>query len=266
MTRHPDDEDGIGDSGIGDYHAETYGDRYADRYDELHPGATSPTGSLDACVATLARLAGAGPALELGIGTGRVALPLQAAGVEVHGLDASAAMVERLRAKPGGAEIPVTLADFADFHLGRTYPLVFLVFNTLFLLQDQDAQVACFEAVARHLEPGGCFVVEAFVPDLSRFDRGQRTQVRSLSMDHVWMELSVHDAARQLVDTHQIRVASGEAIELRPIRMRYAWPAEMDLMARLAGLELDERWQDWHGTPFTTSSGFHISTYRHPVG
>jgi SAM-dependent methyltransferase len=254
---------GIRDDGYG---ADTYGERYADRYDELHGGEAVPTGSVESCVATLARLAGDGPALELGIGTGRIALPLADAGIEVHGLDASPAMVEQLRAKPGGAELTVTIGDFGAFDLGRTFPLVYLIFNTLFLLQTQEQQIACFESVARHLEPGGRFVVEAFVPDPSRFDRGQRTQVPTLGLDHVWMELSVHDSATQRVDTQQIRIAHDGRTELRPIAMRYAWPAELDLMARLAGLQLTDRWQDWNGTPFTSASGFHVSVYQRPAG
>jgi SAM-dependent methyltransferase len=248
-----------------EYGAATYGDRYADRYDELHHGIAVPTGSLESCVDTLARLAGTGPVLELGIGTGRVALPLAEAGVEVHGLDASQAMVDQLRAKPGGDELPVTIGDFSAFDLGRTFPLVYLVFNTLFVLNTQEQQLACFDAVARHLEPGGRFVIEAFVPDLGRFDRGQRTQVRTVGLDHVWMELSVHDVATQRVDTQQIRIDDGGRTELRPIAMRYAWPAELDLMARLAGLVRAERWQDWSGTPFTSTSGFHITVYERPA-
>lgn len=254
-------------TGISDdeYGAETYGERYADRYDELHGGEAVPTGSVESCVAMLTQLAGEGPALELGIGTGRIALPLAAAGTEVHGLDASPAMVDQLRAKPGGAELTVTIGDFSSFDLDRTFPLVYLIFNTLFLLHDQEEQLACFESVARHLEPGGRFVIEAFVPDPSRFDRGQRTQVRTMGLDHVWMELSVHDAAAQRVDTQQIRIAHDGRTELRPIAMRYAWPAELDLMARLAGLRLTDRWHDWNGSRFTSASGFHITVYERPT-
>lgn len=253
--------------GISDdeYGADTYGERYADRYDELHGGVVVPTGTIEESVSTLARLAGDGPVLELGIGTGRIALPLAAAGVDVHGLDASMAMVEQLRAKPGGADVPVTIGDFASFDLGRSYPLIYLVFNTLFALRTQEDQLACFESVTRHLEPGGRFVIEAFVPDPSRFDRGQRTQVRTVGLDHVWMELSVHDPLAQRVDTQQIRIANDGRTELRPISLRYAWPSEIDLMARLAGLERRERWQDWTGSPFGSASGFHITVYERPT-
>ena len=156
---------------MAEYDASTYGDRHADVYDEMHPnpGNVAPGDT----AAALAKLAGDGPVLELGIGTGRIALPLTATGVDVHGIDASQAMVDKMLAKPGGADIPVTIGDFSSFALDRQFSLVYVVFNTLFNLRTQDDQVRCFESVAEHLQPGGRFVIEAFVPDVGRYERGQ---------------------------------------------------------------------------------------------
>jgi ubiquinone/menaquinone biosynthesis C-methylase UbiE len=242
------------------YDANTYGDRIADIYDDRYsletferdPGST---------IAFLASLAGSGPALELGIGTGRIAIPLKAAGVEVHGIDASEAMVAKLRAKPEGADIPVTLADFRDFTLETRFRLIYIPFNTLWGLLTQEDQVACLKAVARHLSAGGAFVVEAFVPDLSRFDRGQRVQASSVELDELVLETSLHDAAAQRVNAMQV-VIREEGIRMFPVRIRYVWPSELDLMAELAGLRLRERWADWERTPFLAGSSKHISVYE----
>jgi SAM-dependent methyltransferase len=246
------------------YGPATYGEHIAEVYDRW---AGVPTDT-DATVAFLAALAGGGPALELGIGTGRVALPLAARGVEVRGVDASPAMVARLRAKPGGDAIPVHLGDFADVGaagVGAPGPLalVYVVFNTLFALLDQDAQVRCFAGVAARLRPGGRFVVEAFVPDLGRFDRGQRTSVIDLDAGMVLLDASVHDPVTQRVRA-QHAVVGERGIKLYPVQLRYAWPAELDLMARLAGLALEARHGGWTGEPFTAASGRHVSVYRKP--
>jgi SAM-dependent methyltransferase len=241
------------------YEAATYGDRVADIYDRLFEGLPD-TGD---CVERLAELAGAGPALELGIGTGRVALPLAARGVEVHGIDASAAMVERLRAKPGGQAIPVTIGDFADLAVDGSYPLVYVVLNTFFALLTQDDQVRCFARVAERLTPGGAFVVEVFVPDPVRHARGQSVTVRHLELDLVRLDLTVHDPVGQRVDFQNLLLGP-DGVRLQPGVVRYAWPAELDLMGRLAGLRLRERWGGWRREPFTAASERHVSVYERP--
>lgn len=238
------------------YDVTTYGERMAAVYDQW-PAVPQNT---DAIVACLARLAGPGPILELGIGTGRLALPLAQRGLVVHGIDASPAMVAQLRAKPGGEHIPVTLGDFADMAVDGRFTLIFVVFNTFFGLLSQDDQVRCFQGVSRHLTDEGVFVLEAFVPDLSRYDRGQRVEARQVEMDRVHLSTSVHDPVRQRVMTQQV-VLSEEGIRLYPVQTRYAWPSELDLMARLAGLQLQDRWAGWAQEPFTATSGSHVSVY-----
>jgi SAM-dependent methyltransferase len=241
------------------YRPETYGDRIADVYDAMTASLPDPAD----CADRLAELAGPGPALELGIGTGRVALPLAARGVEVHGIDASAAMVEQLRAKPGGKAIPVTLGDFTDVPVEGTYPLVYVVFNTFFSLLTQDDQVRCFAAVARRLAPGGAFVLELFVPDPTLHPGGQSVRTRHLGVDGARLDLALHDPVAQRVDFHNVLLAS-DGIRVLPGAVRYAWPAELDLMARLAGLELRERWGGWRREPYTGStSGLYVAVYEH---
>ena len=242
-----------------EYTASTYGDRIAARYDEIH--AQLP--HLGAMVEALARLAGKDRALELGIGTGRVALPLTALGVEVHRVDASEAMVAELRRKPGGQNIPVTMGDFADFSLDAQHNLVFVVFNTFFGLLSQDAQLRCFGAVAQHLNAGGVFVIEAFVPDPTRLARGNEVSGRTRG-DSVLVDVSEFNSGEQRIDAHHL-VISESGIEMFPVQLRYAWPAELDLMARLAGLQLRERWADWAGNPFTSKSRTHVSVYEKPA-
>lgn len=246
----------VDEATVDDFNAATYGDRVAQIYDQMYPERADAAPAARA----LAKLAPGGRALELGIGTGRIALPLAAHGVVVQGIDASAAMVAKLRAKPGGAQIPVTIGDFADFSLEGEFDLIYVVFNTLFALQTQDAQVACFRCVAKHLAAGGVFVVEAFVPDVARFARGQDIHVNHVHLDHVTLSFSRHDAARQLVTT-QIVGLDESGIRLYPLRIRYGWPSELDLMAELAGLRLRERWSDWDGAPFTSASDNHVSVY-----
>jgi SAM-dependent methyltransferase len=213
------------------YRPETYGDRIADVYDAMMADLPDPTDSVD----RLAELAGPGPALELGIGTGRVALPLAARGVEVHGVDASEAMVGRLRAKPGGEAIPVTLGDFAGVPVEGDYRLVYVVFNTFFALLTQDDQVRCFAGVARRLAPGGAFVLQGFVPDLGLYAGGQSVRATHLGLDQVRLDLARHDPVAQRVDFQHVVLAEG-GVRLHPGAIRYAWPSELDLMARLAGL------------------------------
>jgi SAM-dependent methyltransferase len=211
----------------------------------------------------LADVAGDGRVLELAIGTGRVALPLAARGVTAEGADASAAMVDRLWAKPGGDAIPVTLGDMARVAVSGSFRLVYLVFNTLSGLLSQERQAECFAGVARVLDPGGMFVIECFVPDLARFDHGQRVQARSVTQDSAIIEVSVHDRARHRVTTQMVTL-DGQGMHLRPVAIRYSYPAELDLLAGAAGLRLAGRYADWHRRPFTSTSDSHISVYQRP--
>lgn len=238
-----------------DYGASTYGDRIAGVYDEFYGGPSA------AMIDLLSDLGGRGPVLELGIGTGRVAIPLTARGMPVHGVDASAAMLDRLRAKPGADSIELTVADFGELALDHRFSLVFIVFNTFFNLMEQEAQVACFRRAADHLLPGGRFLLEAFVPDLARFDRGQRVSATRLDPNRVVIDAAVHNPVAQQVDSQHI-VITEEGVKLYPVQLRYAWPAELDLMAELAGLRLESRWGGWEREPFTASSQTHISVYR----
>jgi SAM-dependent methyltransferase len=233
-----------------------YGDRWAAVYDDHHRHADPAP-----AVEFLAGLAGDGRVLELAIGTGRVALPLAARGVSVEGVDASAAMVERLRAKPGGDSIAVTIGDMAQVPASGRFRLVYLVFNTLFGLLTQERQAECFASVARVLEPGGMFVIECFVPDLTRFDHDQRVQARSVTEDSAIIEVSVHDRVRQRVTTQMITL-DGQGMHLRPVAIRYSYPAELDLMADSAGLRLAGRYVGWDRRPFTSASDGHVSVYQ----
>ena len=242
------------------YDASTYGDRIAGIYDELYQELFDVEGTVD----HLAELAQGGPALELAIGTGRIALPLRERGVEVHGVDISEAMVEKLRAKPGGADIPVTMGDFADVPVYGEYPLVYLIFNTLFALTNQEEQVKCFANVAEHLAPEGVFVIECFWPDIARFDRHQRIGVDRITRDTVSLETTRHDPVNQRSESlHLVMKESG--IEMYPVVVRYAYPAELDLMARLAGLRLRDRFGSWRREPFTSDSHGHVSVYEKPA-
>jgi SAM-dependent methyltransferase len=242
---------------VTDYDAATYGDRMADVYDEWF---AVPSETQEA-VEFLFDLAGTGSVLELGIGTGRVALPLAQRGCEVRGVDASEAMVERLRAKPGGENIPVAIGDFAEPDTEEEFSLVYVVFNTFFALLSQEDQVRCFSNVARRLREGGVFVIEAFVPDMTRWDRDQRMEVLHVESDSVVLGASRHDPVGQRVASNHL-VVSGVGVKLYPVRLRYAWPSELDLMARLAGLRLRERWGGWGREPFTASSVNHVSVYE----
>lgn len=243
-----------------EHEASTYGDRWADVCDQVHAHLDTPE-AVDPAIRILAELAGDGPALELGIGTGRIALPMARRGVKVEGLDASAAMVEKMRQKPGGLDIPVHIGNFARFDLGSSYSLVFVVFNTFFALTSQDEQVSCLQSVARHLVDDGALVIEAFVPDMGRFERGQRISAGNIAPDSVSVNLDRHDPVTQSVVSSHLRL-SPAGVELFPVAIRYAWPAELDLMARLAGLRLRSRWADWHRSPFTAASPGHISVYE----
>ena len=245
---------------MSDYDPTAYGAGLADVYDDLYGGDVLDT---EGAVRRLSQLAAGGSVLELGVGTGRLALPLAAGGLRVHGIDASAAMLDRLRAKPGGSGVSLTQSDFSAFELSERFTLAVLAFNTIFALPDQDAQVRCFQCVAAHLDPGGCFVVEAFVPNPTRFQDGQSVRVRAMTDGHVALDVARIDPATQFMYTTQVHLRDS-GVRLHAANHRYAWPCELDLMARLAGLTLEARCEDWKGTPFTGTSQFHVSVYRRP--
>jgi SAM-dependent methyltransferase len=221
-----------------------------------------PRGDEGAAVAFLEPLADGGRALELAVGTGRIALPLAARGVQVEGIDISQAMVSRLRAKPAGDRIPVTMGNFADVPVAGSYRLVYLVFNTLFNLLSQDEQVRCFENVAAHLDEGGVFVVEAFVPAyLHRLRDHQYVDAEAIAVEEVWLDVGRHDPVGQVLEESHVRLAGGQ-VRVYPIVCRYAWPSELDLMARIAGLRLRERWANWERKPLGAASRNCISVYE----
>jgi SAM-dependent methyltransferase len=237
----------------------SFGEDDADMYD-TEPDV-SQRRDTSATVAFLEQLAGGGPALELAIGTGRVALPLAAQGIRVDGIDFSPAMVAKLRAKPGGDQIAVTMGNFADVPVQGSYRLIFVVFNTLFNLLTQDDQVRCFENVAAHLTDDGAFVVEAFVPTyLARLRNDQYVDAEAIAINEVWLDMGRHDPVTQRLDESHV-VLSREGVRMYPIVTRYAWPSELDLMARIAGLRLKERWAGWNREPFTSASSNHVSIY-----
>jgi len=206
-------------------------------------------------------LAGSAPVLELGIGTGRLALPLAAQGVEVHGLDASEKMIGKLRAKPGGDSIRVTIGNFADMVVDGRFSLIYVVFNTFFGLLTQDDQVRCFQGVAQHLTDGGAFVIQAFVPDVPRFDRGQRVAALRVDPDEVELEATVVDLAAQRTQSQHVMITE-RGVRLYPVQLRWAWPSELDLMARIAGMRLRERFENWNRAQFASTSPSHISVYE----
>ena len=238
------------------YSEETYGERVAGMYDEWF--AEFDPDAID----TLAELARGGRALELGIGTGRIALPLAAKGVEVQGIDAAASMTSRLKSKAGSERIVVTQGNFADVPVEGEFALVYVVFNTFFALSSQEEQVRCFRNVAAHLSLNGCFVIEAFVPNLNRFTGGQVNWATKVTADEVWLDVGQHDPVNQRVISQKVVLTDGDPARLYPVQIRYCWPAELDLMAQLAGLQLRARWGSWKREPFTAESGKHVSVYE----
>jgi SAM-dependent methyltransferase len=236
-----------------------FGDQVAERYDDSEGEMFQPE-AIDPVVDFLADLAGDGAALELGIGTGRIALPLAQRGVRVHGIDLSEAMVTRLRAKPGGEEIAVTIGDFATTRVQGTFSVAYLVFNTIMNLTTQDEQVACFQNVAAQLEPGGCFVIEVGIPALRQLPPGETFHLFNVSENHVGID--EYDVAKQgLVSHHYRRTADGR-FEKSSGPFRYVWPSELDLMARIAGMTLRERHGGWKGEPFTSDTTQHVSVWE----
>jgi SAM-dependent methyltransferase len=246
---------------MADYEHSTYGDRIAAVYDQFHVH-TPVTRFTDATVEFLASVAGKRRVLELGIGTGRIAVPLAAKGLKVFGIDASEKMVEKMREKPGGDAIPVVFGNFADVKIGGQFSLIYVVFNTFFALLTQDEQVRCLQRVARHLTPEGAFAMEAFVPDPSRFEHGQRVGAIDVGTDRVRLEVTQHDPGTQSIRSALVEVSESGGILLYPVRLRYAGPAELDLMARLAGMRLRARFGGWNREPFSAASQFHVSLYE----
>lgn len=234
--------------------AARYDETEAERFDE---------GAIDPCVDLLAELAGGGRALELGIGTGRIALPLARRGIQVHGIDLSTAMVARLREKPGGEDLPVTIGDFATTRVEGSFSLVYLVYNTIMNLTTQAAQVACFRNVAAHLGPGGRFLIEVMVPQLRRLPPGDRYQVFHGSAEYLGVD--EYDVATQGLVSHHVE-AVDDRVERTSMPFRYVWPSELDLMAELAGMRLQERWGGWGREPFTSESRSHVSVWESITG
>jgi SAM-dependent methyltransferase len=238
-----------------------FDERVAARYDES-AGEMFDADAVNPVVDLLVETAGGGRALEFGIGTGRIALPLAQRGVPVQGIDVSKAMVARLRAKPGGDDIGVTIGDFATTTVEGSFSLVYLVFNTIMNLTTQGAQVACFRNAAAHLEPGGCFVIEVGVPALQRLPPGETIHAFHLSQTR-W-GFDEYDVATQGMTSHHFEIVDGR-VERLSIPFRYAWPSEFDLMAHLAGMRLRERWGGWRREPFTSDSDKHVSVWEKPA-
>jgi SAM-dependent methyltransferase len=235
-----------------------FGEDVARGYDESTAGMFEPA-VVEPAVDLLADLAGQGAALELGIGTGRIALPLAQRGIRVHGIDLSEAMVARLRAKPGAERIGVTVGDFATTTVDGSFSVAYLVFNTIMNLTTQDEQVACFQNVAAHLEPGGCFVIEVGVPALQRLPPGET--VRPFNVSPTRLGFDEYDVVSQGLVSHHYTVVDGR-LEVFSVPFRYVWPSELDLMARLAGMRLRERWGGWRREPFTSDSTSHVSVWE----
>src|SRR5215213_8786759 len=237
-----------------------FGERIAERYDETAADMFE-TAVVEPVVDLLADLAFEGTALELGIGTGRIALPLAQRGIRVHGIDLSEAMVAKLRAKPGASDLGVTVGDFATTTVGGRFSVAYLVFNTIMNLTTQEEQVACFGNVAAHLEPGGCFVVEVGLPDLRRLPPGET--IRPFAITETRLGFDEYDVATQGLISHHYTVTDGN-LEIRSIPFRYVWPSELDLMARLAGMTRRGRWSGWNREPFTDDSRKLVAVWEKP--
>ncbi len=233
----------------------SFGEDVAETYRDVQRGDES------AAVAFLAQLAHGGPALELAIGAGRIALPLAAQGIQVDGIDIAPAMLDQLRAKPGGDKIAATSGDFADVAVTGVYRLIYVVWNSLFNLLTQEDQVRCFQNVAAHLTAAGVFVIETYVPTfLYRLRNDQYVDAESIEVDEVKLDVLRHDAATQMIEESHVSLSQA-GISLNPVVQRYAWPSELDLMARIAGLRLKERWAGWNREPFNRNSAIHVSVY-----
>jgi SAM-dependent methyltransferase len=258
------DHERTGRAGAGSYlqGAQVYGNAIADSYDDLLESMADETA---AAVAFLAELARGGRALELGVGTGRIALPLAARGVRVHGIDASARMLGKLHAKRGGDVLGTTLGDFADIEVPGPFDLVYVVFNTLCALPSQGRQIECVRNVAARLAPGGMFVVEAFVPAWPRFAGEPDAPAPEVDATQARLRVTRHDPLHQTLAARQALVTPA-GLRVLPLRLRYVWPSELDLMARLAGLRFAGRFAGWTRARFTAASPTHVSVYSKPPG
>ena len=243
---------------MAEYDETTYGERIAEVYDLLYGKRDNPETVAD----FLAPLAGNRRALELGIGTGRIAIPLAARGVRVMGIDSSPAMVAKMRAKPGGADIPVVMGNFADVKVsGGGFGLVYIAFSTLFALPNQDEQLRCLQRVAKRILAAGTFVVEAFNPDPSLLAQRQRVAAVDVGTDQALLDLVTNDVVNQTVRARHI-LFTADGVQMYPVQLRFAYPSELDLMARLSGMRLRERHGGWDRSPFTAASPVHISVYE----
>ena len=244
------------------YGADSYGEAFADVYDDWYATVTD----VDATVALVSRLAGpAGHVLELGVGTGRLAIPIAGAGLTVTGIDASAAMLDRLAAVDADRSITVVHGDMVDDLPDGPFDVVLAAYNTLFNLVDDGAQQRCFRTVAARLAPGGSFVVETFVPDAATdhpSSAGSSVEVRSMGVDHVVLSVSRHAPAEQRAEGQFVTLTEAGGVRLRPWMVRWSTPDELDAMAAASGLTLAERWADMSMTPFTDDSPHHVSVYR----
>ena len=241
------------------YEPSTYGNRIAALYDDWYQTAVDPTPTANFLAALLAR-SNARKAVELGVGTGRVAIALQSLGVAVTGIEASEAMLARLREKPGGRHITTVIGDFEEVPVEGLFPLVYVAFNTFFWLPSQDSQQRCLQNVASHLEPDGYFVLDAFVPEIDYYERGQRLTVTELLGSGAALDVSLHDPQRQTITANHV-VLTTTGAHLYPVLIRYAWPSEIDALAAAAGLRLVERWADYDRNPFGPGSRQHVSVY-----
>ena len=239
---------------MSDYTDETYGELIADVYDDWY-GEVDPQ-----MVEMLSRLAGGGCALELGIGTGRVAIPLASRGMKMYGIDSSPAMLKKLQTKKDSEQIQLHQGSFVNIPFEEKFDLIFVVFSTFYGLLTQEDQISCFQNVADHLESTGLFIIEAFVPDLSRYQGGQSVRAVNLESQQTRLVASMIDPVNQII-TSQFIVLNESRTDVKPVKIRYVWPSELDLMARLAGLKLVYHWDDWGQSPFTSNSGKHIAVY-----
>ncbi len=237
------------------YEKETYGEKIADTYDEYYSSFES------SAIDLIFEFSKGRHVLELGIGTGRIAIPLKKKGVDISGIDASPSMIKHLRTKPEGSNIPVVLGDFSDINIDDSFDLIYVVFNTFFALTTQELQLKCFRNVSKHLKNKGKFLIEAFVPDLGRFDRDQTVRTTSIKINEVIIDVSQHDIMNQQVISQHI-VLTEKGTSLYPVIIRYAWPSELDLMAQISGMKKVNRWEDWKKSPFTSHSSKHISIYE----
>jgi SAM-dependent methyltransferase len=240
-----------------DYQRSTYGERIAAVFDDWYQTLVDPSPT----AAFLAALAAGGRALELGVGTGRVAVRLAALGIDVHGIDASPAMLARLAAKTGAEAVTVRLGDFADVDVEGEFDVVYAAFNTFFWLTSQAEQLRCLHNVAAHMKPAGRFVLDAFVPDPTRYRGGQTSTVTEIEQDRVSIDVSQHDPVRQTITASHL-IWSESGVKLHPVIVRYAWPSELDAMALVAGMELVDRFGDYGRRVFDANSPQHVSVYR----